>query len=116
MSEKSLRLRTRPRPSRREVADRINRAFETSDIAEICQAIGTAIHLYNISDIAKQSGLERPTIYRAFTRGSKHPNFKTVLSVLDAMGFQLQVTVRRNARARLARSKAVPNSSRTPEG
>ena len=112
MSEKSLRLQTRPRPSRREVAERINRAFEASDIAEICQAIGTAIRRYNISDIAKVSGLERPTIYRAFEGGDvKHPNFKTVLSVLDAMGFQLHVTVRRDARARLARPKAVPSGS-----
>ena len=108
MSEKSLRLQTRPRPSRREVADRINRAFEASDIAE-SQAIGTAIRRYNISDIAKVSGLERPTIYRAFEGDAKHPNFKTVLSVLDTMGFQLHVTVRRDARARLARPKAVPS-------
>ncbi|MFL5236678.1 MAG: hypothetical protein ACJ8EL_03595 [Rhizomicrobium sp.] len=53
-----------------------------------------------------ESGIGRPTVYRAFTRGPKHPNLKTVLSVLDAMGFQLHVTVRRNARARLARPKA----------
>ena len=63
----------------------------------------------------KESGIERPSIYRAFVRGPKHPNFKTVLSVLDAMGFQLQVSVRRDARARPARSKAA-SSSRTSKG
>jgi hypothetical protein len=42
---------------------------------------------------------------------AKHLNFETVLSVLDAMGFQLRVTVRRNCRARLARPKAVPRGS-----
>ena len=40
--------------------------LSTSDIDEIRHAIGAAIRLYNISDIAKASGLERPTIYRAF--------------------------------------------------
>jgi probable addiction module antidote protein len=83
----------------------------TSDIDEIRHAIGAAIRLYNISDIAKASGLERPTIYRAFEGDAQHPSFKTFLSVLDAMGFQLHVTVRRDARARLARPKAVPSGS-----
>ena len=109
MPQRSPRAPIRPQPGRREVTDRINRAFGTSDIDEIRHAIGAAIRLYNISDIAKVSGLERPTIYRAFEGDLKHPNFKTVLSVLDAMGFQLHVTVRRDARARLARPKAVPS-------
>ena len=74
MPQRSPRAPIRPQPGRREVTDRINRAFETSDIAEICQAIGTAIRRYNISDIAKVSGLEGPTIYRAFEGGDvKHP-------------------------------------------
>jgi probable addiction module antidote protein len=105
------RAAIRPQPGRREITDRINRAFETSDIDEIRHAIGTAIRRYNISDIAKVSGLERPTIYRAFEGDAKHPKLKTGLSVLDALGFQLHVTVRRDARARLARPKVVPSGS-----
>ncbi|MFL5236677.1 MAG: hypothetical protein ACJ8EL_03590, partial [Rhizomicrobium sp.] len=54
MSESSLRQPIRPTSSRREVADHINRAFKTSDITEICQAIGAAICQYNISDISKR--------------------------------------------------------------
>ena len=55
MSEKSVRAAIRPQPSRRQAAaDRINRAFEKSDIAEICHAIGAAIRLYNISDLAQK--------------------------------------------------------------
>jgi probable addiction module antidote protein len=83
----------------------------TSDIDAIRYAIGAAIRLYNKSDIAKASGLERASIYRAFEGDAKHPNFRTVLSVLDAMGFQLHVTVRRDARARPGRPKAVPSGT-----
>ena len=111
MPQKSPKAPIRPQPCRLDVTDRINCAFETSDIDEIRHAIGAAIRRYNISDIAKVSGLERPTIYRAFEGDARHPNFKTVLSVLDAMGFQLHVTVRRDARARLARPKAVTSDS-----
>ena len=93
MSEKSVR----PHLSQRQAAASINQALEKSDIAEICHAIGAATHLHNMSDIAKKSGIERPSLYRAFS-GGRTPNFKTVLSVLDAMGFQLKVTVRRGGR------------------
>ena len=101
MSEKFGKLPTGPRS--RASADYLNHAFETSDIDEICKAIGVVTHRHNISDIAKKSGIERPSLYRAFSGGPTGPNFKTVLSVLDAMGFRLKVTVRRGGRARPAR-------------
>src|SRR5260370_39891332 len=102
MFQKSVRLQIRAQWPR-EMADYINHAFETSDIVQICEAIGAITHLYNISDIAKKSGIERGSVYRAFVGGPKHPNFKTVLNVLDAMGFRLQVTVRQGGHARPAR-------------
>jgi probable addiction module antidote protein len=108
MPKRSLKLPSRPL-SRHEAGDQINRAFQHSDITEICQAIGAAIRDYNISDIANECGIARQTLYRAFAGGRpKHPNFTTILTVLDALGFQLHVTVRRKARARWALPKAVP--------
>jgi len=107
MSERSLKLPSRPL-SRRDAADAINRAFESSDITEVCQAIGSALRDYNVSDIANECGIARQTLYRAFVGGLRHPNFTTVLTVLDALGLQLHVTVRRKARARSALHKAVP--------
>jgi len=50
MSEKLGKSPTGPRS--RESADYLNHAFETSDIAEICKAIGVVTHRHNISDIA----------------------------------------------------------------
>ena len=97
MSGKSVELRHQS--SREEIANYINGAFETSNIVDICKAIGAATYLHNVSDIARKSGIERGTVYRAFA-GRKHPNFKTVLNVLDAMGFRLQVTVRQGERAK----------------
>jgi probable addiction module antidote protein len=102
MSKKSVRPATRLQPSRRQAADCINQALEKSDIAEICHAIGAATRLYNISDLAQKSGLARPSIHRAFAGDPKKPNFTTVLNVLDAMGFRLQVTLRRGTPARAA--------------
>src|ERR1700694_4252983 len=111
MSDKPLDPPIHPQSSRREVADYMNRAFETSDIVAICNAIGDATRLHNISDIAKITGLERPSIYRAFG-GQQSPNLSTFLSVLNAMGFQLKVTQRRGRRARLARVRNSKSSTR----
>jgi DNA-binding phage protein len=48
--------------------------------------------LHNVSDIAKKAGLERTSLYRAFRdTQQRHPNFSTVLNVLDALGLQLKV-------------------------
>ena len=106
MSEKPVRS------AQQAAADCINQALEKSDIAEICHAIGAATRLYNISELAEKSGLARPSLHRAFTR---KPNFTTVLNVLDAMGFRLHVTVRREAGARAARLKPFANRQE-PEG
>ena len=110
MSKKSVRPTPFPQSSRRQAAaDCINRALAKSDIAEIYYAIGAASRLYNISDHAQRSGLARPSIHRAFAGDPKKPNFTTVLSVLDAMGLRLRVTVRRGGPARGARLKPVAN-------
>ena len=100
MSKISVGCATRPQPiSRRVAADLINEALKKSDVAEICRAIGAATRLYNISDLAQKSGLARPTIHRAFAADPQKPNFTTVFNVLEAMGFQLHVTMRRSAGA-----------------
>ena len=91
-----------PLLSRSEIADYVNRAFTSSDVGVICSAIGEAARLYNISDIAQKSGLSRPSIYRAFG-GQQHPNLSTVLSLLDAMGFQLKITQHRGQHAPLVK-------------
>ena len=104
MSEKFVETTIEPQSSRSDIVDRINRAFAGSDMSAICNAIGDATRLHNISEIAREAGMERTSIYRAFA-GAKLPNFTTVLKVLDAMGFQLKVTQRRGNRARLARKR-----------
>ncbi|MGE9009944.1 hypothetical protein ACO2JO_15275 [Leptospira interrogans] len=53
-----------------------------------------ATHIYNISHLA-----QRTSIHRAFARDPQKPNFTTILRVLDAMGFQLHITMRREQSA-----------------
>jgi probable addiction module antidote protein len=72
------------------MAAHISHALATSDIVRISLGIRDVILLHSIPDLAKISGVERQSLYRAF--GGKHyPQFTTVLNVLDAMGLQLKV-------------------------
>lgn len=86
-------------PSR--LADHLNQAFASGDPHKISSAIGQALNGFNRAEIAKKTGLQRPTLYRAFG-SEKLPNFSTVLAVLTEMGLQLKVEPRRGDRKRAA--------------
>jgi probable addiction module antidote protein len=75
------------------LADELNDAFASVEPQTICRAIGKALGDFNISEIARQTGLQRTSIYRAFGN-EQLPNFSTALSVLTAMGLQLRVVPR----------------------
>src|SRR3954470_6953593 len=105
MSDKAP-IKMGPEPSRREIAEHMNRALATGDVTTICQAIGEAVRLHNITDIASIAGIERTSVYRAFS-AEQSPNFSTVLAVLKAMGLQLQATPLPSKGARVARAARV---------
>ena len=77
------------------LATQLNASFATGDPHQICQAIGDALGDFNISDMARETGLARQSIYRAFHTHRKLPNFTTMLAVLAAMGLQLEVVPER---------------------
>lgn len=77
-----------------ELARELNAAFASSDAQTICNAIGEAARNFNIAELSRQTGLHRPSIYRAFLSSERLPNFTTVLDVLTAMGMQLKETPR----------------------
>ena len=88
-----------------DVEDSLNIAFKSGDVERICLAVGAAIKAYNISDIARKSGLSRPSVYRAFAGGGASPNLTTLLGVLDAMGLRLMVP-KRGDRAQASRIRS----------
>ncbi|MCK1277570.1 putative addiction module antidote protein [Bradyrhizobium barranii subsp. apii] len=81
------------------LADELNQAFASAEPHRICGAIGEALKDFNISEISREAGLQRTSIYRAFGN-EQLPNFSTVLAVLTAMGLQLKVTPKRGAHKR----------------
>jgi len=78
-----------------QLAHQLNSAFEVGEPDAICRAIGKALGDFNILEMARETGLARQSIYRAFQTHTNLPNFSTVLAVLTAMGLQLQVAPKR---------------------
>lgn len=54
------------------LADELNGAFASGEPRLICTAIGKALGDFNVSEIARQTGLRRSSIYRAF--GNAQPS------------------------------------------
>ncbi|TYO64622.1 putative addiction module antidote protein [Bradyrhizobium hipponense] len=77
-----------------QLANELNAAFESAEARTICRAIGRALDHFNISEVARQTGLQRTSIYRAFG-DEQLPHFSTVLGVLTVLGLEMRVVPRR---------------------
>ena len=77
------------------LAAELNEAFDSADPHTICKAMGKTLGDFNIAEMARETGLARQSIYRAFQTHTKLPNFTIILAVLTAMGLQLKVIPKR---------------------
>jgi probable addiction module antidote protein len=70
------------------IAAYMEAAFETNDAAFITRSLGVAARARGMTQIAKDAGMSRESLYRAL--GDKgNPEFSTVLRVARALGLRL---------------------------
>ena len=72
------------------VAEYLNTVLEEGSSSDIIVAIGHIAKAIGMSKIAEQTGLSRPSLYKALSEDSK-PQFDTILKVLRAVGGKLHV-------------------------
>jgi probable addiction module antidote protein len=65
-------------------------AMEDSDPSFLAQALGTVARARGMSQIAKDAGLSRESLYKALG-AEGNPEFGTVLRVLQALGLKLSI-------------------------
>ena len=71
----------------------IDEAFQTGDPAFITHALGTVARARGMTQIARDAGMSRESLYRAL--GEKgNPEFATVLRVMEALGLRLGAEVK----------------------
>ncbi len=72
------------------IAEYLNTVLEEGNNDEIVAAIGHIAKAIGMSKIAEETGLSRPSLYKALSDGAK-PQFSTILKVLRALGGQVKI-------------------------
>ena len=72
------------------IAEYLNTVLEEGNNTDIIIAIGHIAKAIGMTKIAEETGLSRPSLYKALSEGAK-PQFGTIMKVLKAIGGQIQV-------------------------
>ena len=72
------------------IAEYLNAVFEEGHDAEIIAAVGHIAKAIGMTKIAEQTGMSRPSLYKALSEGAK-PQFSTIMKVLKAVGGQIHI-------------------------
>jgi probable addiction module antidote protein len=72
------------------IAEYLNQALASGDADLLLLAIGDVAKARGIAQIARDTGLGRESLYKAFSAGAK-PRFDTVLKVMRALGVEMHV-------------------------
>ena len=72
------------------IAEYLNTVLEEGTNDEIVTAIGHIAKAIGMTKIAEETGLSRPSLYKALSNGAK-PQFSTIVKVLKAIGGQIKI-------------------------
>lgn len=90
------------------VAEYLTAAFETGDPAFIAASLGDVARARGMSELARQTGLSRESLYKALSPKG-NPEFATVVRVMQAFNLQLSAMVQTQPkRKKSSRRKFVP--------
>jgi probable addiction module antidote protein len=81
------------------IAEYLNAVLEDGDNSDVIIAIGHIAKSIGMTKIADETGLSRPSLYKALSEGAK-PQFGTIIKVLRAIGGQIRInpiTAKKNA-------------------
>ena len=75
------------------IAEYLNQALASGDTDLLLSAIGDVAKARGMAQIARDTGLGRESLYKAFAVGAK-TRFETILKVLTALGVQMRANPR----------------------
>ena len=76
--------------TKEDVAAYLEAVFEDGDSELITHALGVVARAEGMTEVAKQTGLTRASLYKALS-GDGNPEFSTVLKVVHALGLKMTV-------------------------
>ena len=72
------------------IVEYLNAVLEEGDYSDVITAIGHIAKSIGMTKIADETGLSRPSLYKALSDGAK-PQFGTIMKVLKAIGGQIRI-------------------------
>lgn len=72
------------------IAEYLNTILEDGNDSDLIIAIGHIAKSIGMTKIAQETGLSRPSLYKALAVGSK-PKFDTIMKVLKAIGGKIHI-------------------------
>ncbi len=72
------------------IAEYLNTVLEEGTDKDFIVAIGNVAKAIGMTRIAEETGLSRPSLYKALSEDA-NPQFTTIMKVLKAIGGQLQI-------------------------
>ncbi len=72
------------------IAEYLNAVLEEGDNDDVIVALGHIAKSIGMTKIAEETGMSRPSLYKALSDGAK-PQFSTIMKVLKAVGGQIRV-------------------------
>ncbi len=74
------------------IEEYLNNALEEGNTEDLIAAIGHIAKAKGMTRIASETGMSRPSLYKALAKGSK-PQFETIQKVIKALGGNLSVNM-----------------------
>lgn len=68
-------------------------ATESGDAQELVHALGVVARAKGMTDLSRQTGLPRQTLYKALS-GEGNPELATIAKVADALGYRLSLVAK----------------------
>ena len=72
------------------IAEYLNTVLAEGNDSDVIIAIGYIAKSIGMTKIAQETGLSRPSLYKALSNGAK-PQFETIMKILKAIGGQIQI-------------------------
>ena len=89
-------------------ADFLSEALAEEDFDVFLLSLKDVLRIHgNLSAIAKKAHLNRGTLYRLFAEDA-NPEMKTILAILDSLGYGLKVTKKERSRVHMRRKSKRP--------
>ena len=73
------------------IAEYLSQVLEDGDMNELLSAIGNIAKAKGMTQVAKETGLGRESLYKTFSKGSQ-PKFNTVMKIVNSFGVKLKVS------------------------